>query len=515
MSLPANYRPLTITSGIHLAAARDPHKIALRESGRTLTFRELCDHITALAKRLVVLGFRREDRVAVLAPNCLEYPELVCGIADAGLVAVTLNPRAHPREINDILLDSGTRALLVHPHFDDLAARLDAPSLEQRIRIDETYAAWRDAAIAPVELPAVSEFDPFVLVYTSGTTGRAKGVLLPHRARALQFLSKAIEYGCYGPCDRFLGLAPMALGAGFGFGMCVVFFGGHLEIVPQFDAAGVLDQMANGAITGLFVVPSHLHAIFALPAATLDRYRGKFPHLKTMISNAAALPHTLKEKVVDYWGDGVLHETYGFTEAGIVTNLRPADQLRKPGSVGAAFHLCDVRLLNDHGGPVPRGEVGELFVSSPYLFNGYWERPEETAACMRGPWISAGDLARQDEDGCYYIVDRKKDMVVSGGLNVYPREIEEVLIRHPAVAECAVIGLPDERWGERLRACLVLKANCRVTPEEIQTFCREYLADYKVPREVAVVPDLPRNANGKVLKRLLKEAPTRASEPSP
>jgi long-chain acyl-CoA synthetase len=506
MDLPANYRPLTITSGIHVAAARTPDKIALKAGERELSFADLGRRITAIAGRLVAMGCRPGDRVAILAPNCLEYPELVCGIADAGLIAVTLNPRAHAREIADILADSRARILFVHPTFDAVSQVLAAPLLERRIRLDDGYAAWRDAPGAGVTLPAVSEFDPFILVYTSGTTGRAKGVLLPHRARALLFFAKAMEYGCYGSEDRFLGLAPMALGAGFGFGMCTVFFGGHLDIMSSFDAERVLARLAEDEITGMFVVPSHLHAMFALPPAVLERYRGRSPRLKTIISNAAALPFVLKQQAVDYWGPGILHETYGFTESGIVTNLRPAQQLTKPGSVGGAFPLCDVRLLDDAGVDVARGEVGELFVSSPYLFNGYYERPEETASCMRDRWISAGDLARQDDDGCYYIVDRKKDMVVSGGLNIYPREIEEILIRHPAVSECAVIGVPDDRWGEHLRACLVLKPGRRVTTEEVIGFCRGSLAAYKVPRDVRIIADLPRNANGKVLKRLLKDS---------
>jgi long-chain acyl-CoA synthetase len=504
MTLPANYRPLTVSSGIHVAASRHPDKTALVEGARALSFADLSRRITSLATQLTAWGARRGDRIAVLAPNCLEYPELICGIADAGLVAVTLNPRAHPKEMSEVLADSGARLLFLHPAFDAAAAALVVPSLEHRVRLDEDYARWRDSPAPAVELPTVTEFDPFVLVYTSGTTGRAKGVLLPHRARALLFFAKAMEYGCYGPDDRFLGIAPLALGAGFGFGMCTVFFGGCLDILPAFDAEAVLRKLAHDQITGLFVVPSHLHAIFSLEASILARYRHRAPHLKTIICNAAALPQGLKEQAVGFWGEGVLHETYGFTEAGIVTNLKPADQLQKPGSVGHAFPLCDVRLLDDAGEPVPRGEVGELYVSSPYLFNGYWRRPEETASCMRGRFISAGDLAREDGDGCYTIVDRKKDMVVTGGLNVYPREIEAVLLQHPAVSDCAVIGVPDARWGERLRACLVLRPSHTFDPEQAMAHCRASLADYKVPRDYVTLDDLPRNANGKVLKRLLK-----------
>jgi len=506
MNLPDNYRPLTITSGLHIAAGRTPAKLALKEGLRQLTYAELSANIQQVARRLLDYGLRHGDRVAILAPNCLEYPELVCGIADAGLVAVTLNPRAHARELSDTLVDSEARLMFVHPALERQGEAIDSPQLGPRVTIDGHYGAWRDTA-SVATLPVVSEFDPFVLVYTSGTTGKPKGVLLPHRARALLFFAKAMEYGCYGPGDRHLGIAPMSSGGGFGFSMCVLFFGGFLEIMPSFEPAAVLAKLAEEAFTGIFVVPSHLHAIFALDASLLERYKGGASHLRAIIANAAALPHLLKQKAIEYWGEGRLHETYGFTEAGIVTNLRPAYQLTKTGSVGGAFPLCDVRLFDENGRDVADGSVGELFVSSPYLFDGYWRHPEETQSCMRNRWISAGDIARRDEDGCYYIVDRKKDMVISGGFNIYPREIEEVLFTHPAVADCAVIGVPDERWGERLRACLVLKPQASIQRDEVVDFCRSSLADYKVPRDIVVLADLPRNGNGKVLKRVLRDNP--------
>ncbi len=505
MNLPEQYRPLTVVGGIHLAARRTPDKVALLEGSRSMVFAELSARIGRVARALLHLGLERGSHVAVLAPNCLEYPEMVCGIADAGLIAVTLNPRAHPREMSDVLVDSGARVLLLHPGFASQDRELVAPALERRIVIGEDYERWLAAAPTSVPLPMLTEFDPFVLVYTSGTTGRAKGLLLPHRARSLLFFAKALEYRCYGSDDKFLGIASMALGAGFGFGMCVVYFGGCLEILPSFDPATVLRKLSEDRFTGVFVVPSHLQAILSLPASELDKYRGRTTSLRALISNAAALPYSLKEKVVNYFGAGLLHETYGFTEAGVVTNLCPADQLCKPGSVGRAFPTVDVQLLDEQGQPVKRGAVGEIFVSSPWLFNGYWQQPDETAACTRNGYISAGDLARQDEDGCYYIVDRKKDMVVSGGLNIYPREIEEVLFLHPAVAEAAVIGVPDQTWGERLLSFIVARVGHAPSAAELEAHCRAALAAYKVPREFKFIDELPRNVSGKVLKRVLRE----------
>jgi long-chain acyl-CoA synthetase len=231
--------------------------------------------------------------------------------------------------------------------------------------------------------------------------------------------------------------------------------------------------------------------------------------LRTIISNAAALPQPLKERIVDHFGEGLLHETYGSTEAGIVTNIRPADQLRTDRSVGRAFALNEIRLLSPDGEDVPVGAVGELFSRSPYHFNGYWGHPEWLADCTRpGGWLSAGDLARRDQEGFLHIVDRKKDMVISGGFNIYPREVEMVLEQHPAVREACVVGVPDDRWGERLRAFIVAAPGQRMDVSlaaALAASCRDRLAGFKIPREFAFIDDIPRNLSGKILKRELRE----------
>jgi long-chain acyl-CoA synthetase len=288
--------------------------------------------------------------------------------------------------------------------------------------------------------------------------------------------------------------------------MAPVFFGGYVEVLPKFDPERVLAALGAGEFTGTFMVPTHYQTVFGLEKSVLDRYRGTTPALKAIISNASALPQAVKEKIVAYWGEGLLHETYGSTEGGIVTNLRPEDQLTRIQCVGLPFSVNRVRLLGEDGEEVGTDEVGELYSSSPFLFNGYYQRPEDTAACMRDGWVSVGDLARRDEDGYLYIVDRKKDMVISGGLNIYPREIEERLHQHPGVLEAAVIGVPDERWGERLCAFVVPRDAARVDGEALEQFCREAMAAYKVPREYRFIGALPRNASGKVLKKELRSA---------
>ena len=236
--------------------------------------------------------------------------------------------------------------------------------------------------------------------------------------------------------------------------------------------------------------------MFALEPTLLERLRGHT--LRALMSNAAPLPQHTKEIIVDYFGDGLLYELYGSTEAGIVCSLRPRDQLRKQQCVGHPFTMNQVKLLDDEGNPTDVGEVGELFSNSPCLFLGYWNNRQATEAAMRNGWFSAGDLAWQDEDGCYYIVDRKKDMYITGGVNVYPREIEELLFRLPGVREAAVIGAPDDYWGEAGTAFLVLEPGASLSPDEVIAACKQSLAGYKVPRHVVLIDKLPRNAAGKV-----------------
>ncbi|HYW03649.1 MAG TPA: AMP-binding protein [Gammaproteobacteria bacterium] len=503
-SRPPTYRPLTISGGIRAAAGRTPDKPALGMDGRSLCYRDLVERIDRVSNAARAgLGLARGERVALLAPNCPELVELVCGLSAVGIAAVMVNPRLTAAEIAYICADSGARAMLVHPELEDLARSADLPGIEQIIVLGPGYEDWLGRAAATPPGAAVEEWDVFAMHYTAGTTGEPKGVLLPHRSRALTFFGMAAEYGCYGPADRALAIAPMFHGAGFAFAVAPVFFGGYCEILPRFDPERALGLMADCAVTNTFMVPTHFQALFALGAQVLQRQRT--PALRTIVSNAAPLAQAMKERIVAYFGEGILHETYGSTEAGIVCNLRPEDQLRKQQCVGLPFPCTEVRLLGDDGREVAPGEVGELHSLSPYLFNGYWGRPEATAQALREGWLTVGDLARRDEEGYLYIVDRKKDMIISGGVNVYPREIEEHLLRHPGVAEAAVIGVPDEYWGEAVRACVVRRPGADVTAGQLMAHCEGHLARYKLPRVIAFVDELPRNAAGKVLKRQLRD----------
>jgi long-chain acyl-CoA synthetase len=313
----------------------------------------------------------------------------------------------------------------------------------------------------------------------------------------------AVEYGCYSPDDRFLAIAPMCHGAGMIFSLAPVFFGGHAEIMDSFDPELVMRRLRDGAMTGFFGVPTHFHAMMGLPPALLESLRPG--HLVSVISNAAPLPQTMKERLVGYFGSGLLHETYGSTEAGIVTNLRPADQLRKQRCVGQPIACTRVEIRREDGSLCDPDEVGELYSTSPYLFNGYWQKPEATAEAFHDGWVTVGDLARRDDEGHVYIVDRKKDMVISGGVNIYPREVEEVLLTHPAVSDVAVIGIADEKWGESLKAFVVTRPGQSLDAEALELFCEGRISRMKVPRTVEFIDGIPRNASGKVLKTALRE----------
>ena len=294
----------------------------------------------------------------------------------------------------------------------------------------------------------------------------------------------------------------MAHGAGMAFSLSMLFLGGHVEIIDTFDPEHILRRLSEGAMTGVFMVPTHFHGIFALPPKTRDQFRPT--HLKTIISNAAPLPQATKELIVEYFGDGLLHETYGSTEGGVVTNLRPADQLRKQRCVGLPFISTLVEIRDEDGNVCGPNETGELFSSSPYLFNGYWKRPKETAEAFADGWVSVGDMAQRDDEGYIYIVDRKKDMVITGGINVYPREIEEVLMHHPDVSEAAVVGIPDEKWGEMLKAYVTVSGEQRFDPNALTRYCEQELARFKVPKQFELIDALPRNPSGKVLKTELR-----------
>ena len=496
-------RHMLISDGIRASAGRTPDKVAIRESGRELTYARLVDRIGRVANLVHAgLGLRHGERAAVLSANCLEYIEIVCGMAEAGVTAATIGPAAAPPEIRFICEDSGARVMFVSAALEEAARAAAPPSVERFVVIGPAYEALlAKAASSPCPVD-VSEEDIFSVPYTSGATGRPKGVLLSHRGRVLSAFAMAAEHGCYTNRDRAVATTPMFHGAGFLMAVTPIWFGGQVEILPRFDVESLMATITRNQATSAYIVPAHFAALFALPDS--KRAQWDMRSMKAAISGTAPLPQALKERIVGYFGEGVLYERYGTTETSIATSLGPQDQLRKIACVGLPYPATQVRVCDEAGNEVPRGEAGELWVCSPYQFSGYLNMPEATAAGRRGDWFVTGDIARQDEEGYVYLVDRKNDMVISGGENIYPREVEEVLLGHPAVAECGVTGAPHPYWGEAVTAFVVQRPGMQATAEELAALCRDRLSRYKVPKEIRFVAALPRNSMGKVLRRELR-----------
>jgi acyl-CoA synthetase (AMP-forming)/AMP-acid ligase II len=510
MSLLPGGAPLTIVGGVREFARATPTTTAVIDGDRSITYAELDDRASRLANHLLGAGLEPGQRVAVLLGNRLEYPEIAAGIAKAGLVMVPVNPRLTPDEAGFILEHSGTRALILDQALTGVVG--DAGAGLPSLVIDAEGSSYEQAlaaAGATDPMTSLNETDPFCIAYTSGTTGRPKGVLISHRSRALTFYMSALEWnlGNTGGQPRVsAAVAPMYHGAGFAFGYAPVFTGGTTTMLRSWDPKRFLELVERDRVQSAFLVPTHAHLLRALGDDVIAAH--DLSSLDTLYFNAAALPWALKQWVMATFPDVGVHELYGSTESGIITNLRPADQHRKPGSVGHPWYLTEVRVLGDDGEPVAAGEPGELFSRSPYLMNGYHQDPDATAACTtEDGFVTCGDIVVLDDEGYLHIVDRKKDLIISGGVNIYPREVEEVLATHEAVAEVAVVGVPDEAYGERVVAHLVLRSGVEFdqdTRAALEEHCRAKLAGFKVPREMHALAALPRNAAGKVLKRDLR-----------
>jgi long-chain acyl-CoA synthetase len=501
VSLPETFHSMTFGAALRAAAARDPGKVAILDGARSTDFRTLAERVGRLRDAAIELGVTKGEIVAIVSRNRAEFIEVVAGVPDAGAAVATINPRLAPGEVAQALEDCGARVV-----FTDAESRtlVEASGVAPHtlVTFGPEYEKLLADAPTPAARPQIDEWDAWTIPYTSGTTGKPKGVILSHRSRMLVGLICAAEFGCFGPDDRFLAMTPMNHGGGLGFPTGILAAGGSIEILDKFDPEIVLERLKFGWITGLFMVPTHFQMIFALPPETLAKYER--PPIRSILANAAPLPQAMKEKIIPYFGATVLHELYAATETGLVCNLRPKDQLRKQGCVGTTFPHVEAEVRRDDGQICEADEVGELWARGPVLFNGYWNRPDETAKAVRDGWVSVGDMARRDGEGFLYIVDRKKDMVISGGVNIYPREVEEVLFAHPDIADVAVIGVPDEMWGERLKAFVVPRGAAPFTVETITSFCAGRIASYKIPKELALVEALPRNANGKVLKTELR-----------
>jgi fatty-acyl-CoA synthase len=511
---------LNLYGAVATHARLTPNKLAVRDSRRSLTFAQWHTRASKLSNGLLSLGLKKGDRVALLAYNCAEWMELYAGLAAAGLVAVPINFRLTPPEIAYIVQHSETRAIICQ---DELADRIDTIRSELTISNDamilfginvmkhwcsyEALIATASTAPTPIE---VRPSDMSALMYTSGTTGKPKGAIRSHEGSTLIALATAVEMR-FTREDTALLVMPMCHANSLYFSHTFVHLGATCVIDDRrsFDPEALLATLANEKITFTSLVPTHYIMMLGLPAAIKQKYNVDRVE-KLMISSAPARRDT-KLAILDFFRNGRLYELYGSTEAGWVTLLRPEEQIDKLGSVGREWAGSGpIRLLDPQGKEVADGEVGELFSHSPYVFDGYWKNPEKTAEAFRGEWCSVGDMARRDAQGYIHLVDRKSNMIITGGENVYPSEVEGVLGAHPKVKDIAVVGVPHEKWGEAVHAVIVLHEGVHATETELLEFCRGRIAGYKRPQSICFISDaqMPRTATGKILHRLLRDQPT-------
>jgi acyl-CoA synthetase (AMP-forming)/AMP-acid ligase II len=515
----AGHRPMNelphIGQVLSLNAHVHPGKIGAQDLSRSLTFAQWNARACRLANALLGLGLGKGDRVAVLAYNCIEWLEIYAAAAKAGVIAVPINFRLVGPEIRYIVENCEARAVIVQ---DELVARaeevrggLDIPA-RNWILIGAPRAGWRGyedlLAAARDSEPAMAgdPGDAWTLMYTSGTTGKPKGAIRSHRASAQLSLSTDVEMG-FGRDDTALLVMPMCHANSLYFFNAFAYCGASCFVynMRSFDPEHLLRTISDSGATFTSLVPTHYIMMLGLPAPTREKYSGERMR-KLLVSSAPARRDT-KLAILEHFRNSGLFELYGSTEAGWVTMLHPGEQMTRLGSVGReCAGSGPIRILDANGKQVPDGAVGELFSRTPYTFDGYWKMPEKTAEAFRDGYCTVGDMARRDADGYYYLVDRKSNMIISGGENVYPSEVENLLGAHDKVKEVAVIGLPDAKWGERVHAVLVLHEGCATTEGEIIDWCRDRIAGYKRPRSISFIRDdeMPRTATGKILHRTLR-----------
>ena len=492
------------------AIAVAPDKVAIRFEDREITYRELDASADKVASGLAALGIEPGDRVSIHVDNRPEFISIFLGVMRAGAVLVPTNVMYTGPEIEHILNDSGARLLFILGPFADKVKKIDAPTLEKTIvlgdsDLDGAQSFQEFMAGASGERPAV-DIDPAkvaIIQYTSGTTGQPKGAMVSHNnVRAVLDNTLDLPGGIEGiEEDVALLVLPLFHAYALDLGITRTFQAVQtMVLLGRFDAEKIFQLFEKHKVTMFLGAPPMYFAFVNTPG--LDKY--DVSSLRLAGSGAAPLPVVIMEKFKELTGIEI-NEGYGLSETAPTLSTNMAGPVNKPGSVGPPIGKVKIRIVDDEDNDVPQGEVGEVIAQGPNIFIGYWNKEEETAEAMRGGWFHTGDMGRFDEDGYLYIVDRKKDMIVVSGYNVYPIEIESVILRHPKVTDCAVIGVPDDYQGESVKAVVVLKEGETIDQAELEEYCRESLAAYKVPKHLAIRGELPKNATGKVLKRVIRE----------
>jgi long-chain acyl-CoA synthetase len=494
---------MTLVEMFGKSVGRVPDRSAIRFRDRRMTYGELDAAARTVGALLRQAGVRPGERVVLVLPNLPEFGAGYLGILMAGAVVVPLNPLLKAEEVRYVLEDSGASAMACLQAGIPLA-QAAREGLGRRVPIlvlDAPAEGAGDCSLLtpPPNLPPLPPSphqagDVAVCLYTSGTTGRPKGALLTH-ANLIANLDSFREVLHLTEEDVFLAVLPLF----HAYGGTVLFLeplslGAGIVVEPRFSPDAVLKAIVEHRVTLFAGVPTMYAVLAATPRPSAD-----FSALRLCISGGAPLPAEVLHAFEAQYGIPI-YEGYGPTECAPVLTVNPPFGRRKIGSVGPPIPRVELRVVDNLGKPLPPGEVGEIVARGPNVMQGYLNRPEETGVALRDGWYHTGDLGRVDQDGYYFIVDRKTDLILVGGLNVYPREVEQVLCSHPGVAEAAVIGVPDPVRGESPKALIILRDGAAVSTQEIVQWCRQRLANYKVPRSVVVVSDLPRTVTGKILK---------------
>ncbi len=482
-----------------------PDKEALICDDVRLTYRQANERSNRLANMMLKMGIRRGDRIALLALNVPEYYDMLFGLGKIGVTLVPINYRLAGPEMSYIINDCEARAFVFGEEYIDIvdSFRKDLPTKDLIcIKDDAPKWAWsynKLAAEASPEEPPLDggDDDTLTILYTSGTTGRPKGAELTHANYFWTSTSMLTTFGEMG--DRTLVALPLFHIGALGGPPMFVHMGSTCVLLRNFDANRFLELIPKEKITGFGSVPQLLMFLKLIPGFSKDMFKT----VKIILVYAAPVPVPL---IKEYHEQGIeVRQLYGMTECtGPATVLDSENAIAKAGSCGLPMFHSEIRVVRDDGTDVEPDEMGEVLIRSKNVMKGYWNRLEETAKAIKDDWLYTGDMAKYDKDGFLYIVDRKKDMIISGGENIYPAEIEDYLMSHPKIADVGVIGYPHEKWGEAVKAVVVLKPGEQMTEEELKEWCGGKMARYKIPKAVVFTDALPRTPTGKILKRELR-----------
>ena len=515
-------RWLTVADILRVNAAKIPDQEGAADLYRSLTFKQWNERCCRLANALAAMGLKKGDRVAMLAYNCLEWLEFYGACAKGGFIAVPIMFRLTPTEYTYILNNSETAAFVVEkPFAEDVAA--NKPDFETigagnfiyfgDENTPEGFVGFEDiiASASPEEPETkVIDEDPWIIMYTSGTTGRPKGVVRTHESFAGKYWTNIAAMG-YDQNDRGLLVMPMCHINSVYYSFVFTCLGATALVYNSvsFDPEHMIKTLSEMGVTFTSLVPTHYIMMLALPEEVKAKYN--VDCVKKLLVSSAPARRDLKLAIMEYFPNSQLYEAYGSTEAGLVTLLQPHEQFEKLGSIGREIPGTDlIKLLDEDRKEVPLGEVGELYSRGPALFTEYWKEPEKTAEAFEGDFFSAGDMAYKDDQGYYYLVDRKKNMIITGGENVYPSEVEDCVGGHSAVKDVAVIGVPDDKWGESVTAVIITHQGFEPSDDlaaEIQAFTKGKIAGFKRPKNIYFVAEeeMPRTGTGKILHRVLRE----------